>query len=331
MKATMNRRQFTKVVALGAAAAAVAAPSLWAADEPTRKLKIGHTGITFNVWPGAAGNANLEGFVRDIASLGFTNGFECFPETLEAWDERGTLSDLIAKYKLPLTSAYTSPNVVDSTKRKDNLALVIKHAKIVKKYGGKFLVLAAGGNRGKNYDFDAVRQNIIESFNEYGAAITDIGIGAGLHQHTGTPVDKRDEVYAVMEKVDTKVFKFAPDVGQLQKAGADAAKVVKDFLPIVVHMHLKDFCGWKYYGGYCPLNQGKMDVKPLLQREDIPYDELKANPGKVEIKAILDMVEVANPDADIMIELDPGGPLTALETARCSKAYLQSLGYKFLA
>ena len=42
-----------------------------------------------------------------------------------------------------------------------------------------------------------------------------------------------------MQAVDPRYLKFAPDVGQLQKAGADAAQVIKDFLPIVAHMHLK--------------------------------------------------------------------------------------------
>ena len=59
--------------------------------------------------------------------------------------------------------------------------------------------------------------------------MNDLGLGAGLHQHTGTAVESRDETYAVMEAVDTRYLKFAPDVGQLQKGGADAAKVVKDF------------------------------------------------------------------------------------------------------
>jgi hypothetical protein len=31
------------------------------------------------------------------------------------------------------------------------------------------------------------------------------------------------------------------------------------------------------------------------------------------------------------VELDPTGPLTPLETVQHSKAYLQSLGYKFKA
>jgi len=32
-------------------------------------------------------------------------------------------------------------------------------------------------------------------------------------------VDSRDEVYAVFDAVDTRVVKFGPDVGQLQKSG----------------------------------------------------------------------------------------------------------------
>ncbi len=95
-----------------------------------------------------------------------------------------------------------------------------------------------------------------------------------------------------MEAANTKHLKFAPDVGQLQKGGADAAQVVKDFLPITVHMHLKDFSGGEHFAGYCPLGQGKVDLK-----------------------AILDSVEGANPNANVMVELD-GSAEHALHAAR---------------
>ena len=113
-----------------------------------------------------------------------------------------------------------------------------------------------------------------------------------------------------MHEVNTKHVKFAPDVGQLQKGGADAAKVVEDFLPIVAHMHLKDYKGWEHYAGYCPLGEGKVDIVKIL-----------------------DLVEGAGHNPDIMVELDPskGQPQTPLETAQTSKAYLQKLGYKFKA
>jgi inosose dehydratase len=144
--------------------------------------------------------------------------------------------------------------------------------------------------------------------NEHGKALNDLGLQAGLHQHTGSAVDLRDEVYAVMESVDTRVMKFAPDVGQLQKAGADAAKVVKDFLPIVVHMHLKDYSGGEHFQGYCPLGQGKVDLVQILQ-----------------------LMDDAHPDANVMVELDgsAGQPYTPRETAEISKAFLIKQGYSF--
>ena len=111
-----------------------------------------------------------------------------------------------------------------------------------------------------------------------------------------------------MESANTKYLKFAPDVGQLQKGGADAAKVVKDFLPLVRHMHLKDYAGGEHFAGYCPLGMGKVDIP-----------------------AILDMVESVSEQPNVMVELDPSSkqPMTPLETAQTSKAYLQKLGYKF--
>jgi inosose dehydratase len=97
-------------------------------------------------------------------------------------------------------------------------------------------------------------------------------------------------------------------VGQLQKGGSDPVKVVKDFLPILDHMHLKDYKGWNYYAGYCPLGM-----------------------GEVNIPAILDMLEAGGRPCDVMVELDPSRnpPQTPLETVQISKAYLSKLGYTF--
>src|SRR5213594_3398949 len=89
-------------------------------------------------------------------------------------------------------------------------------------------------------------------------AIVDLGLTPVLHQHTGTCIETREETYAVMEAVDTRYLKFGPDIGQLQKGGSDPVRVVKDFLPIVHHMHLKDYVGGDAFVGYCPLGQGKV-------------------------------------------------------------------------
>jgi inosose dehydratase len=158
------------------------------------------------------------------------------------------------------------------------------------------------------YDFSANKANIVAALNECGKMLTDMGLTPALHQHTGTCIETRDEVYAILDAVDTRYVKFGPDIGQLQKGGSDPVQVVKDYLTLVRHMHLKDYEGGPNYDGYCPLGK-----------------------GKVNIPAILDMVEKANMKGMIMVELDSSKnmPMPAGETARISQMYLTKLGYNF--
>ena len=311
MSGSVNRRTFTKAVLAGiggagvphlAAGAARQAPAQSQPGTPKR-LHIGCTSLIWNVFPRAP--EPLETAVRDMAELGY-KGFETFGQVVEDWDKNGTLDTLISRYKIPLISAYAPLNVIDPSVRKNETATILRWGTILKKYGANFIVIEAGGAKRTGYDFAAHRANIVAALNDYGKALADIGVGSGLHQHTGTAVETRDEVYAVMESVDTRVFKFAPDVGQLQKGGADAAAVVKDFASITVHMHLKDFVNGPHMGGYCPLGLGMVDLK-----------------------AILETMEQANPKANIMHELDGSRnmPYTARQTAEISKWYLQKLGY----
>jgi len=297
----MNRRTFTQTLGLGAVSASVLASA------PTRNLKIGHTCITWGSFPRPGDDQTLELAVKDIAAEGFWS-YETFPELIENWDQRGLLRALMDKNNLPLRSGYITGNLIDASKRKEEIARVTKLAGVVKKWGGTFVVLAPNGIKRDSYDFKEHRTNIVSALNDYAAAVTDLGLGTGLHQHTGTCIETRDEVYYVMDTANTKNLKFAPDVGQLQKGGADAAKVVKDYVSILKHMHLKDFKGWEHFSGYCPIGQGKVDIA-----------------------SVLDTVEAGGQNPNIMVELDPSKnpPMTPLQTVQATKSYLQSQGYKF--
>jgi inosose dehydratase len=297
----MNRRDFAKTAAASLGAAAL--PVLTGA--PARRLKIGHTCLTWNAGPRTP--ENLEESVRDIAELGF-HSWETFVEVLETWDNNGTLAGLIEKYKVPLRSGYFTTNVIDPAARKEYVEKATRFAKIIRKHGGTFMVLAASGVKRAEFKFADHKANIVAALNDYAKAAADAGVGAGFHQHTGTAVETRDEVYGLMESADTRYLKFAPDVGQLQKGGADAAKVIKDFAPITAHMHLKDFSGGQYFAGYCPLGEGKVDLA-----------------------GVLDTMEASGHPANIMVELDrsPSTPITARATAVTAKAFLQKLGYTF--
>jgi inosose dehydratase len=300
MTTLLDRRTFTKALALGLAGTAV--PVLNA--QKARRLKVGHTGITWGFSP-----ADAEKAIADAASLGF-HGYESFGNVLESWEARGGLDKVLDAAKLPLRSAYCPVNLTDPTKRKAEVETIVRWGQLIKKCGGRVAVIGPNNVKRPEYTFADHRSNIVEALNEIGKALTDIGIVGALHQHTDTCIETRDETYAVMEAVDTRYVKFGPDVGQLQKGGSDPVKVVKDLLPTVRHVHMKDFDGGPHYQGYCPLGQGKVDIA-----------------------ALCDLLEGSGNDLMIMCELDPSKamPVPPLEAARINKQTMEKLGYAFRA
>jgi inosose dehydratase len=298
MHTSMDRRTFAKTLALGVAAAAI--PELHA--QTPRRLKAGHTGITWGFSP-----ADAEKAIAETASLGF-HGYESFGNVLEAWETKGGLDTLLTAAKLPLRSAYCPVNLTDPARLKDETAKIVRWGELIKKCGGNVAVIGPNNVKRPAYDFAASKDSIVTALNEMCRALDGIGVVGVLHQHTGTCVETRDETYAVMEAVDTRYVKFGPDVGQLQKGGSDPVKVVKDFLPAIRHVHMKDFDGGPHYEGYCPLGQGKVDIK-----------------------ALCDLLDGSGNDLMIMAELDPskGMPLAPLDAARINRDTLQKLGYTF--
>jgi inosose dehydratase len=299
LKQTFGRRDFTKALAMSVAVAALPTPLLAAKK---RNIHIGHTGITWS-------NRDITVAITDVSNEGFY-GFETFGDVFDRWEEQpGGLGAVLKEHNLPLISAYCGMNLTDSTKLKDEVVKAVRWANIVKKYGGKVAVIGPNGVNRSTYDFAANKANIVAALNDICQAVSDTGITAALHQHTGTCVESREETYAVLESVNTKYVRFGPDIGQLTKGGADAVEVVKHFLPIIEHMHLKDYNGEdQHLSGYCPLGQ-----------------------GKVNIPAILDLVEKRRLQGMVMVELDNDsrGAVPPLDMVKISKAYLIKQGVSF--
>ena len=307
MNNRLNRRDFIRLSTM-AGASAMLLPS-FAMEEAAKKSNIG---ATFILW--GYGPDNLEPALKDMAALGF-HSFETFGNVIEEWEtKRGGLKDLIAKYNVPIVSAFCSTDVLNPSKRKEEVEKLVKWCKLLLQHGGKVIEYCPAGGR-KGYDYKEHKKNLIESMNEYAKVVTDNGLVCALHPHTGTPIETEEEVYFIMENLDTTYMKFGPDVGQLQKGGADPVKIVKDFMPLIEHVHLKDFAGGDSgYLGYSPLGQGKVDLKKILKM-------LEARRNKMA--------------GMIMFELDADrrakSKLTEFEAAKLSHDYLKKLGYKFKA
>ena len=246
-----------------------------------------------------------ETIFKDVSELGFA-GLELFDWQIAGLESQGLLGQFVEKYKLPLVSSYTSIQLTDPARRAETIAAAVNVGNIMKKYGGKTIVIGPSGRvGGASYNFSEHKQNIVTTLNELGKAITGIGLIAALHQHTGTAVETRDETYATMEAVDTRYVKFGPDIGQLQKGGVDPVAVVKHFLPVVQHLHFKDWNGGPSMAGYCALGLGKVDLV-----------------------GVLDLMEGRKLEGMIMVELDSGGqmPYTPREAAKIAHDWLVSHG-----
>lgn len=304
----INRRAFVKLAGLGTAASLIAPSEVLSAAKKKSDI-----GSTFILW-GYDADA-LEPALRDISKLGF-KAFETFGHVIEQWeDNRGGFRKIVDKYNVPIISAFCSTDVLNPSKRKDELKKLIRWTQLCKQHGGKVIEYCPSGIKREGYDYKEHKKDLVESMNEYAKAVTDEGLVCALHPHTGTPIETQEEVYFIMENLDTKYMKFGPDVGQLEKGGADPVKIVKDFMPLIEHVHLKDYAGGDNgYLGYSPLGE-----------------------GKVKLKKILDMLEVRrNKMAGmIMFELDSDKkiktPISEYEAAKISHDYLKKLGYKFKA
>lgn len=305
---TITRRRFLEISGLGATAMMM--PGM-AWSENARKLDI-KIGSTFILW--GYGADALEPALQDISKLGF-RGFETFGQVIEEWENnRGGFSEVVSKYGVPLVSAFCSGDVINPAKREDELKKLVRWSKMVKKSGGKLIEYCAVGNPRHGYDYKQYKKDIIDSMNLYAKAITEEGLICALHPHTGTAIETTEEIYFAMENVNTTYMRFGPDVGQMLKADDDPVKIVKDFLTLVEHVHLKDYEGGLDNGwlGYSPLGEGKVKLKKILKM-------LESRRNKM--------------GGMIMFELDSDGrhtpPLTPFEAAKVSRDFLVNLGYQF--
>src|SRR5262249_47050927 len=124
-----TRRQFAATVGLGLAARAIPA------QPQQRRLKFGHTGITWGFKPDDAEQA-----IKDVANLGYY-GYESFGNVLEAWEAKGGLNRILDSVNLQLISAYCPINLTDPAKRKDETEKLVRWAKLIKKCGGSVAVI----------------------------------------------------------------------------------------------------------------------------------------------------------------------------------------------
>ncbi|MDR2933565.1 MAG: sugar phosphate isomerase/epimerase [Oscillospiraceae bacterium] len=282
-----------------------------------RTVKIGHTSITWQ-------NADIEDAAMYLSKLGYA-GIETFGSVLQTLDAEGR-SDVFGRYAIPLVSTYCSVEIADASKWDASAAQLDIYAGLMGKHNCKIVVLGGSQIDRRAYNFAESKATVIRSINEIGKRLADKGILCCFHPHTGTPVQTEEEIRTVMDAVDGKYVAFAPDVGQIQKGGTDALAIVKDYYPLLKHMHFKD-----YIGGALEFDG---EGKEIDKSGYLGYTAL--GEGVVDLKGILDLLEERGFAGYCMVELDGrhyGKTDYSLDDVHDSvmknKLYLEKMGYAF--
>ena len=109
-----------------------------------------------------------ETIFKDVSELGFA-GLELFDWQIAGLETQGVLGQFVEKFKLPLISSYTSIQLTDPARRAETIAAAVSVGNIMKKYGGKTIVIGPSGRvGGASYNFNEHKQNIVATLNELG-------------------------------------------------------------------------------------------------------------------------------------------------------------------
>lgn len=271
-------------------------------------MKIGHTGITWGI-PG-----DVEAAYRDTAELGY-RGFETFAKTIQAWNEKpGGYRALVERYGIPTGAAYCYKEWIGPATAQEDLESAKREADALRALPDSSTLVVQGGRRpATGYTFDQF-QHLADALNTLGDYCRGIGLAVGLHPHTGTAIETRDDINTILRLLDPTLVGFAPDTGQIAKGGSDILEVLRVYRDRIVHVHLKDWNG-KY--------ERDSDGKEIDASGYVNYEPIGSG--------VLPMPEIMTLLADftgwVNVELDgtANAPRPPREAAALSRRYLGDL------
>jgi inosose dehydratase len=269
-------------------------------------MKVGHTGITWGI-PG-----DVEQAYRETAELGYL-GFETFAQTILAWDEKpGGYRALVERYGIPTGAAYCHKTWIDPGTAAEDLAAARREADALRAAGGQTLVLQAGRRLAGGYTAEQFR-TLAAALNALGRYCRERGLTTGLHPHTGTAIETRAEIDAILDLLDPDYVGFAPDTGQIAKGGSDILEVMRTYRQRITHVHLKDWNGTYEHDA---------DGREIDRSGYVNYEPVGG--GTLPIPAILDLLLADGFAGWVNVELDgtPRAPRPPREAAAMSREYL---------
>jgi inosose dehydratase len=150
-----------------------------------------------------------------------------------------------------------------------------------------------------------------------GEATLAHGVRTSFHNHVGSFIETRAEIDELFARVNPELVFHGPDIGHLAWAGDDVIAYVREYLPAITTMHVKDIDPAVLAEGL-EKNWGYSDFS-----DHGIFTEL--GQGMVDFPALLDVIRNSSFQGWIVVETDVTQLPTALESATISRDYLRRL------
>jgi sugar phosphate isomerase/epimerase len=239
--------------------------------------------------------------VQLIAKHGLP-GVEPYRSGLMAWlDRPHALKELLDAQGIRLITASNggpgqATEFIDRSKRQ---ATVDDHVAFCRDFltvfGCTHFKINMGGRLPHATTAEEIRA-IAETVTEIGRRTLEMGVKIAPHPHIWGPIERPEEVRALLDQTDPEIVAWIPDTAQLNLGGGDPVQLIDDYYDRLAAIHWKDSkAAYRGYTGPTPTQ--------AMHAQEILYKDLGA--GGVDHPAIWAMLQARGYDGWITLDLDP--------------------------
>jgi inosose dehydratase len=232
-------------------------------------------------------------------------GAEPYRGGLMAWVEQPqVLKDLLDAHNVRLITASNggpgqSTEFIDPSRRDETVADHVAFCRdFLKVFGCTHFKINMGRRPVNGTTADDIKA-IAETVTEIGKRTLEMGVTIAPHPHIWGPIERPEEVCALLDQTDPEIVSWIPDTAQLNLGGGDPVQLISDYYDRLAAVHWKDSkASYRGYTGPTPTKE--------MHAEEILYKDLGA--GGVDHPAIWKMLVDRGYDGWITLDLDPPRP-----------------------
>ena len=256
----------------------------------------------------AIGGAIFSDFTNDDALLLVKHGlpgFEPYRGLLMSWlDKPEALKELLDRLGIQLITCSNggpgqSCQFIDPSMREETVQDHVAFCRdFLQVFGCKHFKINMGVRPDGGTSPADVRA-ICETVTEIGKRTLEMGVTIAPHPHIWGPIERPEEVRALLDQTEADVVSWIPDTAQLNLGGGDPVELIRDYYDRLAAVHWKDSKAfYRDYTGPTPTKE--------MHQEEILYKDLGA--GGVDHPEIWSMLVDQGYEGWITLDLDPPRP-----------------------